>query len=57
MGSPDCPPLPKLRPKVKRSSVSSKSLSIVWNFPVIVFYLQMSTGLKWGTLAQVHDSD
>lgn len=57
MGSPKYPSFPKLWPKVKRSPVSSKSLSIVWNFPVIVFHLLISTGLKWGTLAQVHDSD
>lgn len=57
MGSLECPSCPKLRPKVKQSSISPKSFSIVWNFPAVAFNLVKSTGLEWETLAEVHDSD
>ena len=57
-GSLEFPSYPKAkRPKVKQSSISLKSFSIVWNFPVGAFNLLMSAGLEWGTLAEVHDSD
>lgn len=48
MDSLECPSYLKLRPKVKQSSISLQSFSIVWKFPVGTFNLLMSARLKWG---------